>query len=101
MAVVTVRIPSAMRSLTADAGTVTVDAATVGEALAALVAAHPGMGARLYDDQGKLRRFVNVFVGDEDIRFERGLETPVADGVTVSILPAVAGGSGVFDWPGG
>ncbi len=89
---VTVRIPSMMRSLTGDAGTVAVDGATVGEALSALARAHPGVAGRLYDGDGKLRRFVNVFVGDEDIRFHEGLDTPVDDGTTVSILPAVAGG---------
>jgi molybdopterin synthase sulfur carrier subunit len=89
---VTVRIPSAMRSLTGDAGTVQVEAETVGGALRALTSVHPGVAGRLYDDEGKLRRFVNVFVGDEDIRFHEGLDTPVADGGTVSILPAVAGG---------
>ena len=89
---VTVRIPSTMRSLTGDAGTVEVEASTAGEALRALARAHPGVAGRLYDADGRLRRFVNVFVGDEDIRFHEGLETPLANGTTVSILPAVAGG---------
>jgi len=90
---VTVRIPSPMRSLTSGRGTVAVDGATVGEALHALVAEHPGVATRLFDDQGKVRRFVNLFVGDEDVRFHEGLDTPVPDGGIVSILPAVAGGS--------
>ena len=88
----TLRIPTQLRPLTGGAGEVTVDGSTVGEALKALDAAHPGFGERLFDDEGKLRRFVNVFVADEDIRFLEGLETPVEDGTTVSIIPAVAGG---------
>ena len=88
----TLRIPTQLRPLTGGAGEVTVDGSTVGEALKALDAAHPGFGERLFDEAGKLRRFVNVFVADEDIRFLDGLETPVEDGTTVSIIPAVAGG---------
>lgn len=88
----TLRIPTQLRTLTGGAGEVTVDGSTVGEALKALDAAHPGFGERLFDDDGKLRRFVNVFVADEDIRFLDGLESPVDDKTTVSIIPAVAGG---------
>ena len=88
----TLRIPTQLRTLTQGAGEVTVDGSTVGEALKALEANHPGFGERLFDEEGKLRRFVNVFVADEDIRFLDGLETPVEDGTTVSIIPAVAGG---------
>jgi molybdopterin converting factor small subunit len=88
----TLRIPTQLRTLTGGAGEVTVDGSTVGEALKALDAAHPGFGERLFDDEGKLRRFVNVFVADEDIRFLEGLESPVDDKTTVSIIPAVAGG---------
>ena len=89
---VTVRIPTQLRTLTAGAGQVAVDGSTVGEVLKALDAAHPGMGERLFDDGGKLRRFVNVFVADEDVRFLDGLGTAVTEGQTVSIVPAVAGG---------
>ena len=88
----TLRIPTQLRTLTGGAGEVTVDGSTVGEALKALDAAHPCFGERLFDDEGKLRRFVNVFVADEDIRFLEGLESPVDDKTTVSIIPAVAGG---------
>jgi molybdopterin converting factor small subunit len=88
----TLRIPTQLRTLTGGAGEVTVDGSTVGEALKALDAAHPGFGERLFDGDGKLRRFVNVFVADEDIRFLEGVDTPVDDGTTVSIIPAVAGG---------
>ena len=88
----TVRIPTQLRTLSDGAGEVSVDGSTVGEVLKALDAAHPGFQARLFDDGGSLRRFVNVFVADEDVRFSLGLETPVQPGQTVSIIPAVAGG---------
>jgi len=64
----------------------------VAEVLKSLEASHPGFADRLFDESGKLRRFVNIFVADEDIRFLDGLDTPLADGATVSIVPAVAGG---------
>jgi molybdopterin converting factor small subunit len=70
----------------------TVEGSTVGEVLKALDAAHPGFADRLFDDDGGLRRFVNVFLAEEDVRFLEGLDTPVADGQTLSIVPAVAGG---------
>ena len=89
---VTVRIPTQLRTLTGGAGEVTADGSTVGEVLKALDAAHPGLGERLFDEAGKLRRFVNVFLADEDVRFLDGLDTGVAEGQTVSIVPAVAGG---------
>ena len=88
----TIRIPTPLRTATGGAATVDVEATTVGEALSALESAHPGVAERLLDDNGKLRRFVNVFVDDEDVRFAQGLDTPVAQGATVSIIPAVAGG---------
>ncbi len=89
---VSVRIPTQLRNLTGGTGEVPVDGATVGEVLKGLDAAHPGFGERLFDDAGNLRRFVNVFVADDDIRFLDGLDTPVPEGETVSIIPAVAGG---------
>ena len=88
----TVRVPTQLRSLTGGEGQVAVDGSTVAEVLKALEAAHPGFHERLFDDQGGLRRFVNVFVADEDVRFLQGLDTPVAANQTVSIVPAVAGG---------
>ena len=88
-----VRIPTALRTLTGGANEVSVEGSTVGEVLKSLDAAHPGMAERLFDDAGALRRFVNVFVADEDIRFLDGLDSPVTDGQTVSIVPAVAGGA--------
>lgn len=89
---VTVRIPSVLRNLTNGKETVEVQAASVDAALAAIEALHPGIKARLCDDQGKLRRFVNVFVGEEDIRFLDGQKTALKDGELVDIVPAIAGG---------
>ena len=86
------RIPTQLRPLCGGASEVTVEGATVGEALKQLDAAHNGFGERLFDESGALRRFVNVFADDEDIRFEDGLETALRDGSVVSIVPAVAGG---------
>ena len=88
----TVRIPTALRTLTGGAGEVAVEGSTVAEVLKSLDAGYRGIGDRLFDEAGGLRRFVNVFVADEDIRFLDGLATPVADGQVVSIIPAVAGG---------
>ena len=87
-----VRIPTQLRTLTGGSGEVRVEGATVGEALKALDATYPGFADRLFDDGGNLRRFVNVFLADEDVRFLDGLATPVTDGQTLSIVPAVAGG---------
>ena len=92
MSVVTVRVPAQLRTLTGGASELSLEGTTVGEVLKALDAAHPGMSDRLFDDSGALRRFVNVFVDDEDVRFLEGLGTPVTGGQTVSIVPAVAGG---------
>lgn len=89
---VTVRIPTQLRGLTGGANRIEVDAFTVGEVVAALEAVHPGFRERLLDDAGGVRRYVNLFVDDEDIRFAGGLAAPVKAGQTVSIVPAVAGG---------
>ena len=89
---VTVRIPTQLRELSGGAAEVLARARHLEEVLDALDAAHPGFAGRLFDDGGELRRFVNVFVADEDIRFLDGLDTAVADGGVVSIVPAVAGG---------
>ena len=89
---VTIRIPTQLRQLTGGAGEVPVEATTVRQALSSLEAAHPGIGERILDEHGALRRFVNVFLADEDVRFLQGLDTPVADGQTLSVVPAVAGG---------
>jgi sulfur-carrier protein len=89
---ITVRVPAQLRPLTGGAREVAVPAGTVGDVIGSLETAHPGIRERLLDDDGTLRRFVNVFVADEDVRFLGGLETDVAAGQTVSIVPAVAGG---------
>lgn len=89
---VTVRIPTPLRSATSGVSEVAVDASNVREMIEDLDRKHPGIRARLCDESGEIRRFVNVFVGDEDIRFMQGMETPTPDGVQVSIIPAVAGG---------
>jgi molybdopterin synthase sulfur carrier subunit len=90
---VNVRIPTILRPLTGGAAEVSVDdAATLGDVLNGLEANHPGIRTRVLDDDGKLRRFVNVYVNDDDVRFAAGLETPTPEGATVSIIPAVAGG---------
>ncbi len=88
----TVRIPTQLRTLSGGSAEVSVDGGTVAEVLAGLEVAHPGFQARLFDEGGQLRRFVNVFVAEEDVRFLKGLDTAVTDGQTVSIIPAVAGG---------
>ncbi len=89
---VTVRIPSQLRELTDGLGEVSISGATVGDTLRELDAKYPGIGERLFDESGSLRRFVNVFLADEDVRFLDGLDTPVTDGQTLSVVPAVAGG---------
>ena len=89
---VTVRIPTTMRPLTGGTATVEVPPGKLSEVIGALDAAHPGLAERLLD-AGSLRRFVNVFVDDDDVRYLDGLDTVVPDGQTVSIIPAVAGGS--------
>jgi sulfur-carrier protein len=89
---VNVRIPTILRPLTGGAAEVPAEGATLSDVLSNVDAAHPGVAGRVLDDDGKIRRFVNVYVGDEDVRFASGLDTPTPDGVTVSIIPAVAGG---------
>ena len=88
----TVRIPTPLRKLTDGEGSVTVEGGDLRTVVANLEQQHPGIGDRLLDEKGELRRFVNVFVRDEDVRFQDGLDTEVGDGDTVSIVPAVAGG---------
>jgi molybdopterin synthase sulfur carrier subunit len=89
---VSVRIPTTLRTLTAGKSEVSLEGSSVRDVLSGLDQAHPGFAQRLLDDDGNLRRFVNVFVADDDIRFLEGLDTPVPDGSEVSIIPAVAGG---------
>jgi molybdopterin synthase sulfur carrier subunit len=88
---VTIKIPTQLRTLTENEAETEVEGSSVGEALEALYERYDGLRERITED-GELRRFVNVYVGGEDIRFGRGLDTPVGDGDEVTILPAVAGG---------
>lgn len=88
----TVRIPTPLRKLTDGEATVECEGHDVRTIVGKLDAAHPGLGERILDEDGELRRFVNVFVRDEDIRFQSGLDTEVGEDDTVSIIPAVAGG---------
>jgi molybdopterin synthase sulfur carrier subunit len=91
MAVV-VKIPTQLRAAAGGEAETVLDGATVQEVLDGLFERHDELRARLYDDDGSLRRFVNVYLAGEDIRFLDGLATPVADGAELTILPAVAGG---------
>ena len=89
---VTLRIPTPLRTFTGGADEIKVEGATVGAAIAALEAAHPGIRERILSDEGKVLRFVNIFLNDVDIRFLDGLESPVKDGDSISVVPAIAGG---------
>jgi sulfur-carrier protein len=89
---VTVKVPAQLRVVTDDETEIDVEGSTVGEALEAVFARHEDLRERIIED-GEVRRFVNVYVAGEDIRFRDGLETPLEDGDEVTILPAVAGGS--------
>ena len=89
---VTVRIPTTLRVLTAGVSEVSVEGSDVKEVLNNLEMRHPGFKERILDDAGELRRFVNLFVDDEDVRFLDGVDTPINGGETLSIVPAVAGG---------
>ncbi|CAB4866801.1 MAG: molybdopterin synthase sulfur carrier subunit [Actinobacteria bacterium] len=87
-----VRIPTILRTYTGGAAEVTVSGSTLQETIADLDLQCPGIAARVLDDGGALRRFVNVYVNDDDVRFLESLNTPIGDGAQISIIPAVAGG---------
>ena len=87
-----VRIPSPLRSLTAGRGEVDGTGTNVQDLIENLEKTFPGMKTRLYDETGNLRRFVNIYVNEEDIRFLKGKDTPLKEGDEVSIVPAIAGG---------
>jgi molybdopterin synthase sulfur carrier subunit len=87
-----VRIPTPLRKLTNDEEVVEVDSATIGEAITELQSRYPGIKERLVDDNGEVRRFVNVYVNEEDIRFLQNQNTPLKEGDEISIIPAIAGG---------
>ena len=89
---VTISIPTALRQYAGGNGSVSLEAGTVGQLLNQLLEQFPQLGKQLYSEQGQLRSFVNVYVGDEDIRYLQGTDTAVPDGETISIIPAIAGG---------
>ncbi len=89
---VKVRIPTPLRKLTGGADEVGVEGATIGELIDNLETAHAGLKPRLCDEAGEIRRFVNIYVNDEDVRFLDGRNTALKDGDEVSIVPAIAGG---------
>jgi molybdopterin converting factor small subunit len=89
---VSVRIPTILRTYTGGAAEVAAEGATLAAVIDDLEANHNGIRGRILDDSGKLRRFVNVYVNEDDVRFADGLETATPDGAGVSIIPAVAGG---------
>jgi molybdopterin converting factor small subunit len=89
---VNVRVPTILRTYTAGASEVTAEGGTLGAVLDDLESNFSGIRARILDEAGELRRFVNVYVGNEDVRFLEGLATPTPDGTKISVIPAVAGG---------
>ena len=88
-----VHIPTPLRPYTGNQASVHVEGATVGEAIDALVRAHEGLGRHLRDDQGRLRSFVNVYLGDEDVRFLQKDATPIGADAELTIVPSIAGGN--------
>ncbi len=89
---VQVRIPTPLRKLTHNEELVQIQASTIADAIMELQSRYPGMRERLLDEQGSVRRFVNVYVNEEDIRFLQNQQTPLKDGDEISIIPAIAGG---------
>jgi molybdopterin synthase sulfur carrier subunit len=89
---VSVRVPTILRPYTQGVSEVSVEGSTLTEVLDSLDTAYPGIKSRVLDESGQLRRFVNVYVGNDDVRFAEGLQTTIAEGGQVSIIPAVAGG---------
>ena len=87
-----VRIPTPLRKFTDNQEKVSVEGSTVGQALESLTSAHPELKGRLFSDDGSVRRFVNIFANQEDIRFQENLDTALADGDSLAIVPAIAGG---------
>lgn len=88
----TVKIPTPLRSFTANQDEVSASGATVRELIADLEKSYPGLGSRLLDERGNLRRYVNLFLNDEDVRFQQSLDTPVKEGDRLALVPAIAGG---------
>ena len=89
---VSVRVPTILRTYTGGESEVSAEGATVADVLESLDANYQGIKGRIVDEQGELRRFVNVYVGNDDVRFLDNLKTPTPDGTQISVIPAVAGG---------
>jgi molybdopterin synthase sulfur carrier subunit len=89
---VSVRVPTILRTYTKGESQVTVNGSTLSEVIDALDTSYPGIKGRIVDEQGELRRFVNIYVGNDDVRFADGLATATPEGSSVSVIPAVAGG---------
>ncbi len=89
---IVVKVPTQLRALTGGEAQIEAAGSTVREVVADIESRHPGIGARLLDDGGSLRRFVNIYVDEEDVRFLNGIDTEIPDGAKLSIIPAVAGG---------
>jgi molybdopterin converting factor small subunit len=89
---VQVRVPTVLRPRTGGAAVVDAEGGTITEVIRSVDRAHPGFGEAIFEDSGQLKRFINVFLGDEDVRYLEGAATPVPDGAEIVILPAVAGG---------
>ena len=90
---VSIRLPTVLRPQVGGQATVQIEGSTIGEVLSTLVAEHPGLSGQVIAEDGDLNKFVNIYVNDDDVRYLQQLDTPVADGDEVSILPAVAGGA--------
>ena len=90
---ITVRIPTVLRSATGGAPTVAGTGSTIGEVLGHLASEFPGVSAQLFNEDGSLHKFLNVYIDDDDVRYLGGLDAPVADGSEITLLPAVAGGA--------
>ena len=98
---VIVRIPTALRKLAAGNETLTIDGRTVGEVIATIRETYPALAEQLVDEKGQVRRFINLFADDEDIRFLEDLDTELRKGAELSIVPAIAGGLGRFVYSAG
>ena len=88
-----VRVPTPLRPMTGGKSEIEIEGSTIAQVIDNLGAAHPGLKERLYDEKGEVRRFINIYVNEEDIRFLTGKDTPLKDGDEVSIIPAIAGGA--------
>ncbi len=88
-----VRVPTPLRPMTGGKSEIEMEGNTIAQLIENLGAAHPGLKERLYDEKGEVRRFINIYVNEEDIRFLTGTDTPLKDGDEVSIIPAIAGGA--------